>query len=62
MDAMSEFNPRTYPDLEQRRRGRWHLPGPDELAGQPVKAARLMKEFNELANTEGVPVGGHRFV
>lgn len=49
---MSEFNPRTYSDLKQMRSGQWYLPGSDELNGQHAKAARLMKEFNELANTD----------
>lgn len=59
---MSEFNPRTYSGLEKMRSGRWYLPGSAELTEQHDRAARLMKEFNKLANTEGVPVEGNRFV
>lgn len=52
MDDMSDFNPRTYTGLEQMRSGQWYLPGSEELVEQHEKAARISREFNELANTD----------
>lgn len=45
------FNPKTYSSLADLRAGNWYLPGSGEIAAQHDHITHLLKEFNELANT-----------
>lgn len=65
--ASMDFDPRTYSTLDDLRAGRWYLPVSEEVAGRHREVADLLKEFNDLGNTnaacgeelpDGVPVEG----
>lgn len=46
------FDPKTYSSLDDLRAQRWYLAGSEELMAHCERRARLLKEFNELANTD----------